>query len=189
MKHILLLTFLAVAPLSATVIDFEAEATNIGGSLTGIPDSPLTIGLATFTGGELRSDEIGLPADRTGLYATQGVFGSGETNPPTISFAAPIGGFSVFIANGDNTATYTISDDLGDSVSASLASAGAAGTRVFSLPAVDIRSIEITSSNADGWNFAIDNVVFTAIPEPNPIWLVPVALSLLGCFRANRSIG
>ena len=40
-----------LAPAAATAIDFEAQATGRGGNLTGIPDSPLTIGIATFTGG------------------------------------------------------------------------------------------------------------------------------------------
>ena len=39
-------------PAVADVIDFETQAANTGGFLTGIPDSPLTIGIATFAGGE-----------------------------------------------------------------------------------------------------------------------------------------
>src|SRR5690348_11515592 len=108
MKHLLtrpgLFFFLAlavaVAPATATIINFDAQATNTGGNLTGIPDSPLTIGIATFTGGELREGEVGLNADQTGVYATQGLFGSGETNPLTIAFASPVKDFSLFVANG-----------------------------------------------------------------------------------------
>jgi hypothetical protein len=37
--------------LGAARIDFEAQAANAGGNITGIPDPPLTIGLATFTSG------------------------------------------------------------------------------------------------------------------------------------------
>ena len=85
-----LLLRLASAPASASVIDFEAQAANRGGNLTGIPDSPLTIGIATFTGGELRSGLINLRADETGVYASEGLFGSGETNPLVITFATPV---------------------------------------------------------------------------------------------------
>ncbi|HEX4168102.1 MAG TPA: hypothetical protein VHZ55_21765 [Bryobacteraceae bacterium] len=53
----------AALPGGATVIDFEAQTANTGGSLSGIADSPLTIGPATFNGGELRNGEIGLNAD------------------------------------------------------------------------------------------------------------------------------
>jgi hypothetical protein len=166
MKFTLILVVLLAAPAFATTVDFEAQAANAGGFLTGIPDSPLTIGLATFT---------------------QGVFGSGETNPLTIQFAVPISGFAVFVANGDNTATYTVSDDAGDSISASLPSAGAAGGRVFSLPGTGIRRVDISSSNADGWNFAIDNVAFTAAPEPALAWLLPAGFLLLGWFAKRAA--
>jgi hypothetical protein len=98
------------APPAATVIDFEAQAAGRGGNLTGVPDSPLTIGIATFTGGELLNAEIGVNADQTGVYATEGLFGSRETNPLVITFALPIDGFSVFAANGDDTRNYTLSD-------------------------------------------------------------------------------
>jgi len=98
----LLLAFAVVLPVSATVVDFEAQAAGHGGNLTGIPDSPLTIGIATFTGGELLNAEVGLNADQTGVYATEGLFGSGETNPLVIQFAAPVSNFSILIANGDD---------------------------------------------------------------------------------------
>jgi hypothetical protein len=186
MKGILALAFLVAASLPATTIDFETEAANSGGFLTGVPDSPLTIGLATFRGGELRSAEIGLSADQSGIYATQGVFGAGETNPLEIDFSVPVAGFSVYVANGDNTATYTVSDDMGDSISASLPSTGAAGARIFALPGSGIRTVHIFSSNSDGWNFAIDNVEFTATPEPGPLPLFLVGLAFLGCLARRK---
>jgi hypothetical protein len=186
MKLTLIVLALVAAPAFATTIDFEAQAANAGGFLTGIPDSPLTVGPATFTGGELRGAEIGLLADQSGVYATQGVFGSGETNPLTIHFAVPIDGFSVYVANGDNTATYTLSDDAGDSISASLPSAGAGGVRIFSLPGIGIQTVEILSSNADGWNFAIDNVTFTAVPEPVPALLSALGVSLIVWFAKRK---
>ena len=107
-----LLLTLVSAPASASVIDFEAQAAGRGGNLTGIPDSPLTIGIATFTGEELRDGLINLPADESGVYVSEGLFGSGETNPLIIAFAAPVSGFSVLVANGDaQNQTYTVSDD------------------------------------------------------------------------------
>src|SRR5215469_12340096 len=120
-----LLLTLASAPASATIIDFEVQAANRGGNLTGIPDSPLMIGIATFTGGELREGLINLPADETGVYASEGLFGSGETNPLVIVFATPVSDFSVRVANGDaQNQAYTVSDDLGDSVSVTLGLSG-----------------------------------------------------------------
>jgi len=109
-----LLAFIAAVPLDATVIDFDAQAANRSGNITGIPDSPLTIDLAAFSGGELLNAEVGTNADRSGVYASEGTFGSGETNPLLISFAVPVQAFSVLLLNGDDSMSYTASDDLGE---------------------------------------------------------------------------
>jgi hypothetical protein len=160
---------------AASTIDFEAQAAGHGGNLTGIPDSPLTIGIATFTGGELLNPEVGLNADQTGVYASEGLFGSGETNPLTILFSAPVNGFSAFVLNGDDTRNYTVSDNLGDSITMSLPSAGSLGAATFSLPGNGLASVQIASADADAWDFAIDNVTFTqttAAPEPGSMLLL-----------------
>jgi len=175
---------LAVAPASASVVDFEAQAANHGGILTGIPDSPLTFGIATFTGGELRGGLINFPADETGVYASEGLFGSGEANPLVIAFATPVHNFSVLVANGDSqNQTYTVSDNLGDSATFALALSGSLSNsaRSVSLPGDGITSVLITSANTDFWNFAIDDVTFTAVPEPASGLLLAMGLvGLLG---------
>jgi hypothetical protein len=171
-----------VAPAAATVIDFEA--TGRGGNLTGIPDSPLTIGIGTFTGGELVNAEVGLNADQNSVYAAQGIFGSGETNPLVITFASPVDGFSVFVANGDDTRSYTVPDNPGDSITKSLPSAGALDAGTLSLPAKGITTVSIASANTDGWHFAIDNVSFTSatsVPEPGSLFVVGAGAILLRC--------
>jgi hypothetical protein len=181
-----LLLSASVASLSATTIDFESQAAGRGGNLTGVPNSPLVIGLATFTGGELLNAEVGLNADQTGGYTSQGLFGSGETNPLVITFAAPVSNFSVFVANGEDVRNYTVSDDLGDATTLSLASAGSFGAGTFSLTAGGITTVKITSANADGWDFAIDNIVFTEatpVPEPRSLLLVCVSFLLLPVIR------
>lgn len=187
----LLLTLLmAAVPATADVINFNAQAVGRGGNLTGIPDSPLNIGLATFTGGELLHAEIGLNVDQTGVYASEGIFGSGETNPVTITFASPVSGFSVFIANGDDVRSYTVTDNLGDSVTESLASAGGLGAATFFLPSVNITSVKITSANAAAWDFAIDNVTFapaaTVAPEPDSLLLSLGGVLLLIAMCSKR---
>ena len=184
-----LLLTLALAPASATIIDFEAQAANRGGNLTGIPDSPLTIGTATFTGGELRSGLINLPADETGVYASEGLFGSGETNPLVITFATPVSDFSVLVANGDaQNQTYTVSDELGDSASVTLALSGSLNNaaKTVALSGSDITTVSITSANVSFWNFAIDNVTFSAVPEPMSVSLVLVGLGVMFCCTASR---
>ena len=184
-----LLLTLALAPASATVIDFEAQAANRGGNLTGIPDSPLTIGIATFTGGELRFGLINLPADETGVYVSEGLFGSGETNPLVITFATRVSDFSVLVANGDaQNQTYTVSDQLGDSASVTLALSGSLNNaaRTVALSGSDITTVSITSANVSFWNFAIDNVTFSAVPEPMSVSLVLVGLGVTFCCTASR---
>ena len=181
-----LLLSAGVAGLSATTIDFESQAAARGGNLTGIPDSPLTVGMATFTGGELLNAEVGLNADQTGVYASQGLFGSGEMNPLVITFAVPVSNFSVFVANGEDVRNYIVSDDLGDSLTMSLASAGGFGAGAFALTGNGITTVKITSANADGWDFAIDNIVFTEatpVPEPRSLLLVCVSFITLPVIR------
>jgi hypothetical protein len=185
-----LLLTLALAPASASVIDFEAQAANRGGNLTGIPDSPLTIGIATFTGGELRSGLINLPADETGVYVSEGLFGSGETNPLVITFLTPVSDFSVLVANGDaQNQTYTVSDELGDSASVTLALSGSLNNaaKTVALSGSDITTVSITSANVSFWNFAIDNVTFSAVPEPMSVSLVLVGLGV--AFWCRRKCG
>jgi hypothetical protein len=183
-----LLTFAVVAPARATTIDFEAQAPNRGGNLTGIPDSPLTIGIATFTGGELLNSEIGLNADQTGVYASEGLFGSGETNPLTITFAVPVQNFSLLVLNGDDVRSYTVADNLGDSIIKSLVSAGGLGAATFSLPGNGLRTVTITSANTDAWDFAVDNVSFAAAtaPEPESLALFGAGLLLVAAIRRKQ---
>jgi PEP-CTERM motif len=181
-----LLVFATAVLASGSTIDFEAQGAGSGGNLTGIPDSPLTIGIATFTGGELRAAEIGLNADQTAVYASQGLFGSGETNPVVITFAQPVEEVSVWVLNGDDVRSYTVSDNLGDSLTESLPSAGGLGAFVFSLPGDEVTTVDITSANTDAWDFAIDNVTFssaTPIPEPESLLLAGAGLVLLAAAR------
>lgn len=188
-----LLLTVASAPAFATVIDFEAQAANAGGNLTGIPDSPLTIGIATFTAGELRQGLIGLPADQTGVYATQGLFGSGETNPLVITFSTPVSGFSLLLANGDaQNQSYTVSDNVGDSTMITLALPGSVNNpaATVSLAGSGITSVSIASANAVFWDFAIDNVTFTegnAVPEPASGFLLLMGLGLALCYKPQNT--
>jgi hypothetical protein len=184
-----LLLALTSAPASATVIDFEAQAANRGSNLAGIPDSPLTIGIATFTGGELRNGLINLPADETGVYASEGLFGAGETNPLVITFATPVNSFSVFLANGDaQNQSYTLSDDVGDNTTLTLALPGSLSNaaRTVALPGSGIQSVSIASANTNFWNFAIDNVTFSAAPEPMPVFLISGGLGAALWWRRKR---
>jgi len=178
------LAFSAARPSLATVIDFEAQAVSRGGHLSGIPDSPLTIGAATFSGGELLHGRVGLSADTTGVYSTEGLFGSGETNPLVIAFASPVVNFSVLLLNGSQSSSYTLADDVGDSVTTALASSSEGGATTFWLPGSDLTRVTITSADAEAWDFSIDNVTFTsmpstAVPEPGSMLLLGSSLLMV----------
>jgi hypothetical protein len=107
-----------------------------------------------------------------------------------ISFAAPVEGFSVLVLNGDDVRSYTVSDNIGDSATNSLASAGGLGAATFSLPGSGLTTVTITSANADGWDFAIDNVTFsaatTSTPEPESMLLAGAGLLLLSAIRGKQ---
>ena len=184
-----MLAFATAVPSLATVIDFEAQASNRGGNLTGIPDSPLTVGPATFTGGELLRGQIGLSPDTTGVYATQGLFGSGETNPLVIAFASPILDFSLLLLNDDNAGSYTVADDVGDSVTDKpLASTSDGGAILFALAGSGLTKVTITSANADAWGFSLDDVTFTSVPptpvpEPKYVFLLGSGLLMVAVLR------
>jgi hypothetical protein len=169
------LVIVGVLPASADVIDFETQAASAGNFITAA-DPALTIGPATFTGGQLLQSELGLPADQTGVYATA-VFGIGEINPLTIDFSIPVNGFSVVVANGGAAQNYTVTSNVGDVVTKSLPVAGAGGAATFALSGTDISTVSIAASTpgiSAGWNFAVDNVTFTPAPEPGSGWLLLV---------------
>jgi len=97
---------------------------------------------------------------------------------------------SVFVLNGDDVRSYTVSDNVGDSVTNSLASAGGLGAAMFSLPGNGLSTLKITSANSNAWDFAIDNVIFTeaatSTPEPESIFLLGAGLVLLSAIRRRK---
>ena len=178
---------MAASLANASTIDFETQAAASGSTFTGTP-SEVNIGIASFSGGELLNNVAGLGADATGVYASEGIFGS-EDNPIEITFSAPVSAFSILLVNADNTQNYTVSDNLGDSVTKSVASAGALGTATFTLAGAGLTTVDITSANAFSWSFAIDNVAFTpvATPEPRVIWLLAACVLICIVVRQRRA--
>jgi hypothetical protein len=169
----------------ADVINFEAQGAGAPSSFTGTLNSPLVIGVATFTGGQLLNHEVN-SVDQTAVYGTTNVFGGAYTDPLTINFSRPISGFSIDVTNelGD---TYTVADNLGGSQGASLA---INTTHTFSLSDTGVTSITINSANHGIWDFAIDNVVFTpvvsGVPEPSTILLLASVFGIVGILARHR---
>ena len=167
----------------ADVVNFDAQAAGAPDVFTGVVNSPLTIGSATFTGGELLINETG-SVDETGVYATASV-GGGYTDPLNITFSSPVSGFSIVVTN--NIAdTFTVADNLGDSSSAFLV---LDSEHTFSLSGSGISSVTISSANQSDWDFAIDNVTFApaaATPEPSSLALLGTGLAALVRFGRRR---
>jgi hypothetical protein len=172
---------------TADVIDFEAQGAGAGGSFTGALNSPLVIGSATFTGGQLLKAESGPSPDQTAVYATTNEVAGGYTNPIPISFSGPVSSFSVLVTNviPDN---FTVSDNLGETQTLFIASNGQA---TFNLAGPGITSVNVSSAAAQGvWDFAIDNVTFTpqstTVPEPASFALFGMATLSLAGYRTWR---
>ena len=151
-----------IASAAPTVINFDSLT---GPSLFGSVDPPLTIGVATFSGGKLMTAVTGTPADQTSIYGTAS-FCTGCAPAITIGFSTPVSGFSTDVINGvTSTVSYTVLDNLGGIVTKTLVANFSAGKDTFSLPDVGITSVTIAPTAPSSlWDFFIDNVAFTPVP-------------------------
>ncbi len=148
----------AAAPAGAEeLIDFEQFT---GPSVfTGI-QPPLTVGEATFSGGQILNATTFLPADPTVVYGTA-FFCPGCLPTITIDFAVPVSNVSMLVLNGQTfVVTYFVEDDQGGLASVTLPPNFNSGAAVVSLPSSGIRQVTVTSSTGS-WDFFVDNVRFT----------------------------
>lgn len=150
------------AAAATTTIDFESLS---GPSLFCAPATPpVTIGVATFSGGVIMTAVAALPADETTVYGTS--LCPGYEPAITIAFSRPVSNFSVLVLNGDiATVSYTVADDLGGTVTKDIVANFNSGAETFSLPDAGITSVTINPTISTAfWDFFIDNVAFTAFP-------------------------
>jgi len=173
----------SVVSLGATTIDFEAQGATAS-SFNGSLDSPLVIGIATFTGGKLLKNEaFGTPsADTSVVYATNG-FISGYTDPLVITFSAPVSNVSLQVTN-ETPDTYTLADNVGHSSAVPI---GNNVNQILSLTDEGVTRVTIATNATVGWDFAIDNVSFTAAPAttPEPASIALGSVGMLGIMSAR----
>ena len=167
----------------ADFVDFEAQGTGRGGQFTGQADPPLSIGIATFIGGQVLNGETGLSNDATAVYATYSINGPGYSNPLRISFGRLVDGLTLLLAN-EQEGTYTVADDVGDSITRTIPlGSPTTASSVFDLGGFGIGSVTIAKVGRGTWDFAIDDVSFTprvsAVPEPSSFVLMAFALALV----------
>lgn len=154
------LVFLLYAPpmmaQTPTVINFDQfSASSFFQSI----QPPLTVGVATFSGGQLLNATTFLPADPTTVYGTA-FFCAGCLPTITIDFSQPVSDFSMLVLNGQTfTVVYTVQDNVGGMSTITLVANFLSGAGTVTLPSTNIMKVTITS-NAAQWDFFIDNVTF-----------------------------
>jgi hypothetical protein len=106
------------------------------------------------------------------VYATAATFdgvepGPGLTNPMTITFPTPVTSFSVSIFNGlTTTASYTVSDNVGDSTSITLPPDSSTDEGTVALTGLKSGATKFTiTSSSSPWDFSIDNIAYNVKPS------------------------
>jgi hypothetical protein len=147
---------------TTTTIDFE---TLTGPSTFCAPaQPPLTMGVATFSGGVIMTAVTNLPANQTTVYGTFDCPGYSPTI--SIAFSTPVSNLSLQVMNGEtSTVSYTVASDLGGTVTKSLVANFSSGADTFALPDDGITSVTIARTTPSSvWDFFIDNISFVAFP-------------------------
>jgi hypothetical protein len=144
-----------------TIVDFEQFSGPSVFSSTD-PHPPLTVGIATFSGGQILRETSALPADQSSVYGTAPDCRDCQSTL-TITFARPVKDFSTLVLNGlAEVVSYTVLSDSGETQTKTLSPNFESGADTFSLTAVGITSVAIRPSEPDPtfWDFFIDDVRF-----------------------------
>lgn len=129
-------------------------------------EPPLTIGNASFTGGQIVTNVARLrKVDRSTVYGTAH-FCSGCQSTITIEFSQPVSNVSFMLMNGRLARPwFEIRDDTGQTVKFRLGSYYARGSsKLITLPSSGIKKIVIGQTDGVAsfwWQFYIDNLRYT----------------------------
>ena len=176
----------------ADVIDFETLSGPDLFSLA-LPQTltfATSSGTLTITGGTILTAATNTPADTTSVYGTENAFG--YSNTITLNFTSPISNFFFDLLNGQTvTDTYTVSDNLGNSQTFTIAPNTQSGLALVSFPTVG--NVITITTNDPNWDFLIDNIGFneptpgTGVPEPGTLSLLAIgALGLVAVKLSKR---
>ncbi len=191
----------------AVTINFDDQGLTGPSTFGAASPSPQTVVIATsagnvtFEGGVILENTTNLPANQTALYGTAS-FGSGLSNPITITFENPITNFLISVVNGvPETLGYTVSDNAGNSSSFSLASNVNSGATTIGFAASGT-VVTITSDPGQAilFDFFVDNIQFnipivcgpdgcgpTGVPLPASFALFGMGLLGLGMAMRRRA--
>jgi hypothetical protein len=167
---VVFIALLTAGSAKADLVDFESHP---GPHDFTSAEPPLTFGLATFALGQTLTAQEFLPADQTTVYGVAfPVLCSGCSDTIKVTFSTPVNGFSALVLNGDPfPVTYTVADNVGDSVSVRLSEDFNSGAARVRLGGSGITSVLISGNAGSEWDFSIDNVTYN-VPDPSTYGLV-----------------
>ena len=182
----------------ADVVDFQDQ---VGPSnFNQVVTSPQTLVYnfgslsATFTGGVILTNTSNLPANQTSLYGAAD-FGTGLSNPLTITFSSAVTNVFFDLYNGLTTnIDYLISDNASHSATFNLAPNLSSGTTLVGFAATGtVITIASTTPPTSTFDFFIDNIHFNealpptlAVPEPEIYAMLATGLGLMGWVGRRR---
>ncbi len=150
----------------SVTVDFEQfQDGDYPASTFSTAEPPRTVGIATFSGGQLLNATTNLPVNQSVVYGTANVC-TGCSSTITIAFSQPVSDFSVLLMNGQTVmVTYTVRDTDGETeteTTVELDTNGNSGASTVTLGTEGITQVTITPSGEFGsWDFLIDNVQFS----------------------------
>ncbi|MBX3636766.1 MAG: hypothetical protein KF683_15450 [Rubrivivax sp.] len=187
---------------TASFINFDDQGLVGPSTFADASPSPQTIDItqgavtATFTGGVILTQTTNLPANQTSIYGTAS-FGTGLSNPLTISFSQPVTNLILDVLNGDTVvADFEVSDGVDTQIFSLAPNLSSGAATIGLLSTASNYTIRQTRGTANFWDFFIDNIRYNVnadcdrtgcftVPAPGSLALV---LAGLGAFALVRPV-